>query len=260
MSAPVSRLVRAAVLLGSSSLVVVACWGQTQTAPATPRAGTQSKKVDPQINAQFQEGDAKGFIKRLEAKDREVYVKRGEILGALELRPGMAVADIGAGSGLFTRLMAEKVGSQGKVYAVEVSKTFLDYIASQAKSKGQRQIVTVRGTQDSTNLAPNSIDAVFICDAYHHLEKHEKILASIHQALRVHGVLVLVEFNRVEGKSSKFVLKHIRAGQAEFRREIEEAGFEPVADFEAPKLKENFVAKFRKKEGDVKGKRKPEAL
>ena len=119
------------------------------------------------------------------------------------------------------------MGPSGKVYAVDISQEFLDHIAAQAKTQGQAQVVTVRGTQDSTNLPPGSVDLVFLCDVYHHLEDHEKILASIHQALRPGGVLVLVEFDRVEGKSSDFVLKHIRAGQEEFRREIEAAGFEP---------------------------------
>ena len=228
MSTPCSLLARAATLAGSCFLVMAACWGQTQTAPAPPRSGAHSKKVDPQINAQFQKADVKAFIKRFESNDREVYVKRREIVRALGLKPGMAVADVGAGTGLFTRLMADVVGPRGKVYAVDVSKGFLDYIASQAKSRGQQQIVTIQGTQDSTNLPPGSVDLVFLCDVYHHLEQHEKILASIHRALRVHGVLVLVEFDRVEGSSSEFVLKHIRAGQAVFRREIEAAGFEPV--------------------------------
>ena len=182
MSVPVSWLLRSAALLGSCLFVVAAGWGQTQTAPAPARKGSQSKKVDPQINAQFQKGDVKGFIKRFESGDREVYVKRQEILKVLGLEPGMAVADIGAGSGLFTRLMADEVGTKGKVYAVDVSKTFLDYIASKAKEKGQGQIVTIRGTQDSTNLPANSIDVAFLCDVYHHLEKYEKVLESIHQA------------------------------------------------------------------------------
>jgi ubiquinone/menaquinone biosynthesis C-methylase UbiE len=252
MSGPISWLFRSAAVLSSCFLVVVACLGQTQTTPAPGRAGAQSKKVDPQINAQFQKGDLKGFIKRFESKDREIYVKRREILKVLELKPGMTVADVGAGSGLFTRLMADEVGSSGKVYAVDVSKAFLDYIASQAKAKGQHQIVTILGSQDSTNLPANSVDVVFLCDVYHHLEHHEMVLASIRRALRVHGVLVLVEFDRVEGSSSDFVLKHIRAGQAVFRREIEAAGFAPVPAFEAPKIKENFVAKFLKREEDRK--------
>ena len=83
---------------------------------------------------------------------------------------------------------------------------------------------------------------------YHHLENHEKILASIHQALRPQGLLVLVEFDRVEGKSTTFVLNHIRASQAEFRREIEGAGFQPLPLSQAPRLKENFIAKYQKAE------------
>jgi SAM-dependent methyltransferase len=85
---------------------------------------------------------------------------------------------------------------------------------------------------------------------YHHLENHQKILASIHQALRPGGLLVLVEFDRVEGKSSDFVLKHIRAGQQEFRREIESAGFRPIPlpQGQALSLKENFLARFEKRE------------
>lgn len=261
MVASVSWLVRPAALVVSCLVVVAAGWGQTQTqtqtTPAPARKDARSKKhVDPEINAQFQKGDVKSFIKRFESNDREVYAKRREIAKVLDLKPGMAVADIGAGSGLFTRLFAEKVGDKGKVYAVDVSKVFLDHIASQAKASGRTQIVTVRGTQDSTNLPPNSIDVAFLCDVYHHLENYEKILESIHKALKVQGVLVLVEFDRVEGKSSDFVLKHIRAGQAEFRHEIESAGFEPVKDFDAPKLKENFVAKFRKGERDSKNEKK----
>ena len=71
-------------------------------------------KTDPKINEPFKKADVKGFIKKFESDDRELYKKRNEIVAALDLRPGMAVADIGAGTGLFTRLFAERVGPQGK--------------------------------------------------------------------------------------------------------------------------------------------------
>jgi hypothetical protein len=61
----------------------------------------------------------------------------------------------------------------------------------------------------------------------------------------------------VEGKSSPFVLSHIRASQADFRREIEAAGFEPDPDFKGPKLKENFVARFRKSDDSNRQKAHP---
>lgn len=232
-----------------STVSTAASRGQEHPANAPVRDGADkahSKKVDPGINAQFQKAKVQDWIKRFESDDREVFLRRQEIVKAMELKPGMTVADIGAGTGLFTRLFATEVGAAGKVYAVDVSQEFLDHIASQARRLGQKQVITIRGTQDSINLPEGSVDLVFLCDVYHHLENHEKILASIRRTLRVEGVLVLVEFDRVEGKSTPFVLNHIRASQKEFRREIEAAGFEPDPSFKGPRLKENFVARFRK--------------
>jgi SAM-dependent methyltransferase len=88
---------------------------------------------------------------------------------------------------------------------------------------------------------------VFLSDVYHHLERPEKVLASIRRALRPRGRLVVVEFDRVVGKSSAFVLKHVRAGQAVFRKEIEGAGFMLIPTPNAPKLKENFFLRFEKR-------------
>jgi predicted methyltransferase len=73
------------------------------------------------------------------------------------------------------------------------------------------------------------------------------VLASIRRALRPNGRLVVVEFDRVEGRSSEFVLKHVRASQAVFRKEIEEAGFAVIPTPKAPKLKENFFLGFEKR-------------
>ena len=95
------------------------------TAPAT--------KTDPKINEPFKKPDVKEFIKKFESDDREIYAKRNEIVAALGLSPGMAVADVGAGTGLFTRLFAEKVGTTGKVYAVDIAPRFLAHIAAEAK-------------------------------------------------------------------------------------------------------------------------------
>lgn len=221
---------------------------RAQTQPPAHGDKSHGKMVDPEINAQFKNADVQKFVKRFEAEDREVFAKRLPITKALHLRSGMTAADIGAGTGVFTRLIADEVGPGGKVYAVDISSSFLDHIAAESKRLGQKQVTTIRGTQDSTNLPPNSIDLAFLCDVYHHLEHHEAVLASIHRALKPGGRLVLVEFDRVEGKSSEFVLKHIRTGQKQFRREIQAAGFRPVDMDDAPKLKENFLAAFVREE------------
>ncbi len=231
---------RAIVLSMSATIVVLAvsrCSSQTAAPPT---------KTDSKINEPFQKPDVKGFIKRFESDDREIFAKRDEIVAALGLRPGMAVADVGAGTGLFTRLFAEKVGKAGRVYAVDIAPRFLAHIAAEARKHGQSQVVTVQGTQLSTNLPSQSVDLVFLCDVYHHLENPENTLASIRQALKPEGKLVVIDFDRVEGRSSEFVLKHVRAGQNVFRKEIEAAGFwfEPIK--KAPTFKENFLLRFEK--------------
>ena len=106
--------------------------------------------------------------------------------------------------------------------------------------------MTVPGSQSSTNLTRESVDLVFLCDVYHHLENPEKTLASIRQALKPRGRLVVIDFDRVEGRSAEFVLKHVRASQDIFRKEIEAAGFwfEPVT--KPHTFTENFFLRFEK--------------
>jgi ubiquinone/menaquinone biosynthesis C-methylase UbiE len=242
------RRVSIALAVGGGFVVTAATvgWSQTQ-ATASKQAEKPKAKADPKINEPFRKPDVKEYVKRFETESRENYAKRHEIVAALGLEPGMGVADIGAGTGLFTRLFAEQVGPTGKVYAVDVAQPFLDHIAEDAMKRKQKQVVTVLCSQDSTNLPAQSVDLVFLSDVYHHLEKPEKTLASIRRALRPRGRLVVVEFDRVEGRSSEFVLKHVRASQAVFRKEIEDAGFFVVPTPHPPRFKENFFLTFEKK-------------
>jgi ubiquinone/menaquinone biosynthesis C-methylase UbiE len=232
-----------AMAMGVSIVLAVAARGWAQ---ADGQAGAAQSKTDPKINDAFKRPDVKAYIKRFETEDREVYARRHEIVAALGLKTGMAVADIGAGTGLFTRLMAEKVGVEGKVYAVDIAQEFLEHIAADAKKHGRKQIVTVHGNQETTQLRAESLDLVFMSDVYHHLERPERMLASIRQALKPGGKLVVVEFDRVPGRSSEFVLKHVRAGKDVFIGEIESAGFRRANDVKGPVLKENFLAAFEK--------------
>jgi ubiquinone/menaquinone biosynthesis C-methylase UbiE len=231
--------------VSASIVVLTATWGWTQTQSTSPTAASQAK-ADPKINEPFQKPDVKKYVKMFESDDRETYAKRHEIVAALGLTPGMTVADVGAGTGLFTRSIAEKVGSTGKVCAVEIAPRFLEHIAAESKKRGQTNVTTVLASQDTTNLPSESVDLVFLCDTYHHLEKPGKTLASIRRALKPRGDLVVVDFDRVEGRSSAFVLKHVRAGKDVFRKEIEMAGFRWVSTPSPPGLKENFFLRFHK--------------
>ncbi len=209
----------------------------------------QETSVKPGINDAFRNPDAKEFTERFEVESREVYSRRKEIVAACEIKPGMAVADIGAGTGLFTRLFAEAVGPEGKVLAVDIAQNFLDHIEKSAREVGLKNVETVLASVDSTGLPPASVDLAFICDTYHHFEFPHKTMTSLHRALKPGGRVVLIDFRREPGRSTDWVLDHVRAGQHVFESEIIAAGFRKVSE-NADLLKENYFVVFEK--ADIK--------
>ena len=207
----------------------------------------QEKSVNPGINKNYEHPDVPESIQRFESNGRDVFDHRLEIVAALELKPGMTVADIGAGTGLFTRLISPAVGATGKVYAVDIAKEFVDHIEKIAHEQKMENIVGVVCKQDSTELSPNSVDLVFICDVYHHFEFPQRTLHSIHEALKPKGQIVLIDYQRIPGKSSDFVMGHVRAGQEVFTQEIVDAGFKQIEE-KKNLLKESYFVRFEKVE------------
>jgi len=204
----------------------------------------QEKSVRPGINKPFEDPDLKDFVKKFEGESREIAVSAKEIVAACKIKPGMTVADVGAGTGLFTRKFASEVGEKGKVIAVDIAPTFLRHIEKTCEDAKIKNVETVVCDQFSTKLPKNSVDLVFICDTYHHFEFPQRTLQSIHDALRPGGRVILIDFHRIEGKSSAFVMGHVRAGQEVFVREIKSAGFKVVG--EEKFLKENYFVQFEK--------------
>jgi ubiquinone/menaquinone biosynthesis C-methylase UbiE len=208
----------------------------------------QDQSVKPGINEKFLDPQLKieEWTERFETESREIFQNREGILKALALKPGMAVADIGAGTGLFTLPFAQAVGDQGKVYAVEIAKNFLEHIRARANKAQAPNIETILCTEKSVELPEASIDLAFICDVYHHFEFPQASLNSLHKALKPGGELILIDFKRIEGVSTDWTLGHVRAGQEVFEKEVTDAGFEKVAEI-TDLLKENYFVKFRRK-------------
>jgi ubiquinone/menaquinone biosynthesis C-methylase UbiE len=204
----------------------------------------QEQSVKPGINDSFKEPVVDEFVGRFEVESREVFANRAAILKACNIKPGMAVADVGAGTGLFTRLFAEAVGETGRVFAVDIAAKFVAHIEQTARQAGRKNVVGIVGTDRSTELPANSVDLVFICDTYHHFEFPFRTMESVHRALRPGGQVVVIDFHRIEGKSSDWILSHVRAGQEVFTGEIVKSGFRLVG--EEPLLKENYFLRFEK--------------
>jgi SAM-dependent methyltransferase/predicted peroxiredoxin len=209
------------------------------------RNPAQDKSVRPGINDPFKNPDVKKYQETFEGESREVFAKRKEIVAAVGLKPGMAVADIGAGTGLYTRLFSAEVGATGKVFAVDIAEKFLDHIAKVNRDAGIANVTTVLCKPDTTELLTGSIDVAFICDTYHHFEFPARTMTSIHKALKPGGRVVLIDFRREDGKSRDWVLNHVRAGQEVFEKEIAEIGFKKVKE-DKEILNENYLVVFEK--------------
>lgn len=208
----------------------------------------QETSVKPGINDKFLDPRLKvgEWTQKFETESREIFHERARIVASLGLKPGMAVADIGAGTGLFTLPFAQAVGAGGQDYAVEIARNFLEHIRARAQQAQAANVQAILGTEKSVELPAASIDLAFICDVYHHFEYPQSSLATLHQALKPGGTLVLIDFRRIPGESSDFILGHVRAGQEVFEAEIAAAGFEKV-DEVTGLLKENYFVKFLRK-------------
>ena len=208
----------------------------------------QEAAVPPGINDRFLDPNLtpEDWVKRLELESRDIFASRVEILKALKLAEGDRIADIGAGTGLFESIFAKRVGPTGKVYAVDISPRLIEYMKGRVKTEELANVQVVLSNESSAELEDDSIDIVFICDTYHHFEYHAEMLLSIRNALRSKGQLILVDFKRVPGESSDFIMGHVRAGKEVFRREIERSGFRFVEDVQIPGFKDNYFLRFEK--------------
>ncbi len=193
-------------------------------------SSAQEESVKPGINDSFKDPDVDRYISMFEGEDRAIYKNRNEILDVLKLKKGTDVADIGAGTGFFSRMMAHKVGRRGKVYAVDIAENFIEHIDALSKKEGLKNLKAVVCTERSVELPENSIDVAFICDVYHHFEYPFDSMASLHKAMRKGGRLVIVDFERVKGVSRDWTLGHVRCGKGTVTDEVKDSGFDLVEE------------------------------
>jgi ubiquinone/menaquinone biosynthesis C-methylase UbiE/intracellular sulfur oxidation DsrE/DsrF family protein len=213
---------------------------------ALPVVGlAQEQSVKPGINDSFKNPDIGDFVGKFEVESREVYHLREAILAACRIEPGQTVADIGAGTGLYTRMFSNAVGKDGRVIAVDITPKFLSHIEATCRAEDLKNVQTLLCGAETTNLAPESVDVAFICDTYHHFEFPLKTMTSLHKALKPGGRVIVVDFRRVEGESTPWVLNHVRAGQEVVESEIKECGFRKVGERKGL-FKENYFVEFQK--------------
>ena len=153
----------------------------------------------------------------LEREERERQERTDLLVTALQLKPGMVVADIGAGTGYLARKMAAAVTSAGKVLAVDVQPEMVAMLQAMVQQSGLRQIRPLLGAEDDVKLPASSVDLAIMVDVYHELAFPYEMLASIIRALKPGGQLVFVEY-RAEDPQVPIKALH-KMSEAQIRRE-----------------------------------------
>ena len=231
------KLTTGVLCLATAALGAGACSRKPAAEDSPPAVSADDPYPDDPANLEL-------WLERLEVGSRELYSARGAVAAAVALKEGARIADIGAGTGLYTMLFAEKVGPEGSVFAVDIEPRFLKLINQRAEDDGRANIVSVLGREDSVTLPPASVDAVFICDTYHYFEDPAAIMATVRAALKSGGALYIVDYDVVEGRQPPPDHRHVRFGKAGVAAEIQSFGFGPAVEIPVEGLSENYMLRF----------------
>lgn len=129
---------------------------------------------------------------------RDTWQKPQALVDALAIRPGQTVADLGAGTGYFSRYLAAAVGPQGTVLAVEVEPTLVAHLRERAEREGNSQVVPLLASPDNPRLPAGGVDLILIVDTYHHFDRRTAYLPQLRRALRPAGRVAVVDWQAGE--------------------------------------------------------------
>ena len=135
-----------------------------------------------------------GGAQWLERPERAQEERPDLVLAALDIRPGMVIADIGAGTGYYARRLARRTGSRGLVYAIEVQPAMMRLLEKELARHHATSVKAVLGTATDPRLSPNSVDLAIMVDVYHELEFPHEMMTAIVRGLKPGGQVVFVEY------------------------------------------------------------------
>ena len=190
--------------------------------------------------------EVKQWIETLERPERIAGLKVDEIVAHLGLKPGLVVADIGAGTGVFSRPMAKAVAPGGKVLAVDVDQGLLDYITQRAKQENIANIQPVLGKFEDPNIPAQQVDLAFFHDVLHHIENREAYLRNLVSYLKPDARIALVEMDHNDMQTPHRDAPEMLLTQEQVDQWMVAIGFQQAQKFDLFPGKKWFVIYERK--------------
>lgn len=171
-------------------------------------------------------GCAEWAYRQMNDPSRDAWQQPETVIQALSIAPGSRVADLGAGGGYFVWRLAEAVGPEGKVYAVDVDETALRLIEQERAQRGVANVELVRATPTDARLPVAGVDLIFTCNTYHHLPDRTAYFQSLARALRPGGRIAVIEY-----KDSGGLFGHATPKETVLR-EMDAAGYRLIREFD----------------------------
>lgn len=151
-----------------------------------------SEKHEPATQQRFK--DIEFWVKMFEDPARDEWQKPAEAVAAMSLKPGDVVADIGAGTGYFTRHLAVAVAPGGKAIGLDIEQSMVDYMREDAEKLGIKNYEARVVKTDDPELEPRSVDVVFLCNTYHHIENRVEYFRKVSKSLKAGGRVISIDF------------------------------------------------------------------
>ena len=154
----------------------------------------------------------------LERPERDTEEHTSRLITALHFKSGEVVADIGAGTGYFTRRIARLVGPTGSVYAVDIQPEMLRLLTNSMTGQGIKNVIPALGTVTNPKLPTNQIDTILMVDVYHEFDHPFEMVEAMCRALKPGGRIVFVEFR---AEDPKVPIKRVhKMSEAQLKKEM----------------------------------------
>ena len=173
------------------------------------------------------------LLKMLNREAASPKNRAGEILENLQIREGSAIADIGSGGGYFTLEFARRVGSAGRVYAVDNRQKNLDFIRRLSEREGLDNVDFVLAEGDDMSLPTAGLDLVFARNVFHHLPEPGQYFENLKRFMRPDGKVALIEHKPKSGFSFVAMFKHYTPVET-ILRQMDNAGYSLEKPFDLP--------------------------
>ena len=174
-----------------------------------------------------QQRDPLRYIEILESAERVRNLQVDRVVETLGVRPGDVVADVGSGSGLFTRPLAKEVGPEGRVYAIDIDPSLLGHVRSRALSEDLVQIKTVLAATDDPKI-PEKVDLILLIDTLHHIQNKPVYLRRLQKYLKPNGRIAIIDFEKDWPRRHE----QMRYSQTDLDTWMRSAGFQLVEEYD----------------------------